>query len=156
MSRNTMLIVSIDHPSLTETVETFLQELRAEKRYFGAAARTGSKPFPSLINRLAHADGTRVGVFDDGRLVGLARVGGDSIVTVAVAADRRDQGIGADLLRTLLERAREQGHRRVVLPVSRRSDALVSVADDLGAVVVDLGRGRIDVIFEFACEARPA
>jgi GNAT superfamily N-acetyltransferase len=156
MSQNAMLTVSIDHPSLAGSVETFLRELRSEKRYFGRAVQARTKPFPSLINRLGDSDGTRVGAFEDGRLVGLAKVDHDSIVTVAVSADRRDEGIGGHLLRTLLERARDHGHTRVVLPVSRRSDALLAVADELGALVVELGRGRVDLIFEFVYEARPA
>jgi GNAT superfamily N-acetyltransferase len=148
MDPDAMRIVAINHPSLTTSVDGFLAELRTEKRFFGRPSGWGSKPFPSLIARLAEPSGLRMGALEGGRLIALANVGDDGEVALAIVADRRGCGIGADLLSNLLRRARRVGYRRLVLPTTHRSPALLAVADVLGAVAVDVGLGRVDLIFD--------
>jgi len=148
MDPDAMRIVAINHPSLTASVDGFLAELRTEKRFFGRPSGWGSKPFPSLIARLAEPSGLRMGALEGSRLIALANVGDDGEVALAIVADRRGCGIGADLLSNLLRRARRVGYRRLVLPTTHRSPALLAVADVLGAVAVDVGLGRVDLIFD--------
>jgi len=148
MDPDAVRIVAMNHPSLTASVDGFLAELRTEKRFFGRPSGWGSKPFPSLIARLAEPSGLRMGAVEGGRLIALANVSDDGEVALAIVADRRGCGIGADLLSTLLRRARRVGYRRLVLPTTHRSPALLAVADVLGAVAVDVGLGRVDLIFD--------
>jgi GNAT superfamily N-acetyltransferase len=148
MDPDVMRIVAINHPSLTASVDGFLHELRAEKRFFGRPSGWGTKPYPSLIARLADPAGLRMGAVEGGRLIALANVDGDGEVALAIVADRRGCGIGADLLSTLLRRAQRVGFRRLVLPTTYRSPALLAIADVLGAVAVEVGRGRVDLIFD--------
>jgi GNAT superfamily N-acetyltransferase len=148
MDPDAMRIVAINHPSLTASVDDFLAELRAEKRFFGRPSGWGSKPFPSLIAKLADPSGLRMGAIEAGRVIALANVDDEGEVALAIVADRRGCGIGADLLSTLLQRARRVGFRRLVLPTTHRSPALLAVADVLGAVAVAVGHGRVDLIFD--------
>jgi GNAT superfamily N-acetyltransferase len=143
-----MRIVAINHPSLIASVDHLLAELRAEKRYFGRPDGWGNKPYPSLIARLAEPSGLRMGAIEASRVVALANVNDEGEVAMAIVADRRGCGIGADLLAALLRRAERVGFRRLVLPTTRRSPALLTVADRLGAVAVEVGQGAVDLIFD--------
>ncbi len=67
---------------------------------------------------------------------------------MVVVADARGRGVGLALARAMIDRARADGCRRLVLRSSRRSRAAVALAESMGFVVVDLGRGRIDLILD--------
>ena len=142
-------ITPADHPSLDGGVERFADEIKAEPRYFGRLDGTGPKPFPSLIARVCSREsGFRIAALHEGRVVGLARVDDAGEVFVVVVADARGRGVGLALARALIDRARMDGCRRLVLRSSRRSRAAVALAESMGFVVVDLGRGRIDLILD--------
>ena len=122
---------------------------RTEPRYFGRLDGTGPKPFPSLIARVCSREsGFRIAALHEGRVVGLARVDDAGEVFVVVVADARGRGVGLALARALIDRARAHGCRRLVLRSSRRSRAAVALAESMGFVVVDLGRGRIELILD--------
>ena len=142
-------ITPADHPSLDGGVERFADEIRTEPRYFGRLDGTGPKPFPSLIARVCSREsGFRIAALHEGRVVGLARVDDAGEVFVVVVADARGRGVGLALARALIDRARAHGCRRLVLRSSRRSRAAVALAESMGFVVVDLGRGRIELILD--------
>lgn len=142
-------ITPADHPSLDAGVARFADEVKAEPRYFGRPGDPGPKPFPSLIARVCSREsGFRIAALHEGRVVGLARVDDAGEVFVVVVADARGRGVGLALARALIDRARMDGCRRLVLRASRRSRAAVALAESMGFVVVDLGRGRIDLILD--------
>ena len=156
MDAPTIRLVAADHPCLDDATQCFAEELRAERRYFGVGARDVSKPFPSVIADVTRRDGLRMALVEDHRVVALARIDDRATVMMAVVADRRRSGLGTRLMRALVERAHRSGFDRIVMPASFRSASLVELGETLGASVVDLGRGRIDLIFEAHAARAPA
>lgn len=149
-----IVIAAADHPSLDETVADLLAELRAEPRYFGPSARSNPKPFPSLIDGLSQHGAFRLAAVARDRVVGLARVAEDGDVLVAVARGRRNRGIGSALLAATMHRGEQVGFTRLVLRTSHRSEAIRRAADHVGAIAVDQGRGRLDLILPIGTVAR--
>jgi GNAT superfamily N-acetyltransferase len=153
---HSVTIVAADHPSLDGAVGHFLDELRSEPRFFGPADSANPKPFPSLIDGLSHvgddAQGTcfRLAAIDGGRVVGLVRVSSSGQVLVAVSPDRRGQGVGTVLARSVVERARALGFVQLCLRSSRRSRAATSLATSMGFMVIERGAGRIDLVLDLA------
>ena len=145
-----IVIASGDHPSLDAGISDLLAELRAEPRYFGPSARSNPKPVPSLIDGLEHHDGLRLAAVGRDRVVGLVRVAPSGDVLVAVARGRRNRGIGTALLRAAVEQSAAHGWSRLVLRTSHRSAATRRAAAHVGAVAVDVGRGRVDLIVPVA------
>ncbi|HEX6658292.1 MAG TPA: GNAT family N-acetyltransferase, partial [Ilumatobacter sp.] len=84
------------------------------------------------------------------RVVGLARVDDHGEVFIVVVAAFRGRGVGLALARAMVDRARSDGCRRLVLRSSPRSRAAVALARSMGFVVVDLGLGRIELILDLA------
>jgi GNAT superfamily N-acetyltransferase len=141
-----VVCVAAEHPSLDGEVAEFVAELRAERRFFGPSGSANPKPFPSLITQLEGSGGFRLAAMSAGHVIGLVRVDEGGSVFIAVASDRRAQGVGTLLLTTALERAAHLQYGRLVIRSSRRSRAVRSVGERLGCVVVDGDRGRTDVI----------
>lgn len=142
-------ITAADHPSLDAGIERFADEIRAEPRYFGRLGGTDPKPFPSLVARVCSREsGFRIAALHKGRVVGLARVDDRGEVFMVVAAAARGRGVGLALARASVDRARADGFDRLVLRSSRRSRAAIALAESMGFVVVDLGRGRVDLILD--------
>jgi GNAT superfamily N-acetyltransferase len=142
-------IIAADHPSLDAGIEQFADEVRAEPRCFGRFDGTGPKPFPSVVARVCSREsGFRIAALHEGRVVGLARVDDEGEAFVVVVAAARGRGVGLALARAMVDRARADGCTRLVLRSSRRSRAAVALAESMGFVLVDLGRGRIDLILD--------
>jgi GNAT superfamily N-acetyltransferase len=142
-------IIAADHPSLDAGVERFADEIRAEPRCFGRADGTGPKPFPSLVARVCSREsGFRFAALHESRVVGLARVDDQGEVFIVVVAAFRGRGVGLALARAMVDRARSEGCRRLVLRSSRRRRAAVALARSMGFVVVDVGLGRIELILD--------
>ncbi len=154
MINDTPFIVALDHPSLIEAVDQFADELRSEQRFFGP--RAASAPFPSLINRVTSAGGTRLGAMVDGQIVAMARVEASGDTSIAVVADWRGRGVGRTLLTATVRRAGQLGISRLVLRSSLRSRSVATLGASVGAVAVDQGRGRLDLIFPTDDAARTA
>lgn len=154
MPNDTPLIVALDHPSVTDSVDRFADVLRSEQRFFGR--RAAPAPMPSLINRLTSTGGTRLGAMVDGQLVAMARVEPSGDTSIAVAADWRGRGIGGTLLSATVRRAGQLGLSRLVLRSSRRSRSVAALGASIGAVTVDQGLGRVDLIFPTDYAARTA
>jgi GNAT superfamily N-acetyltransferase len=148
-------IVAADHPSLIEVRERFVGTLRAEQRFFGRAG-ADPKPFPSLIARLLADDGLRLAATVDGEIVGLACLCPDGEAAVAVVEEWRGRGVASALVRAVTVRGLQLGYGRIFMRSSRRSGAVVTMGEALGASVVDLGRGRIELIFDAESNARSA
>jgi GNAT superfamily N-acetyltransferase len=145
---HTIAIVAADHPSVHGELDRFFCDLRSEQRFFGPSASANPKPFPSLIEALAKRAGFRLVAVEHGRVIGAARVDPDGRLYLAVAPDRRGDGIGTLLGRAALERASTLGYRRIVLRTTRRSRAARRVGEQLGCVVVELAHGRTDMILD--------
>jgi GNAT superfamily N-acetyltransferase len=142
-------ITAADHPSLDAGVARFADEVKAEPRWFGRPGEPGPKPFPSLIARVCSREsGFRVAALHQGRVVGLARVDDHGEVFIVVVAAARGRGVGLALARAMVERARDRGCTRLVLRSSRRSRAAVALAASMGFILVDAGRGRIELILD--------
>jgi GNAT superfamily N-acetyltransferase len=142
-------ITPADHPSLDAGVARFADEVKAEPRYFGRPADPGPKPFPSLIARVCSREsGFRFAALHEGRVVGLARVDDQGEVFMVVVAAARGRGVGLALARAMVVRAKADGCTRLVLRSSRRSRAAVALAESMGFIVVDVGRGRIELILD--------
>jgi GNAT superfamily N-acetyltransferase len=150
------LIVALDHPSLDGLVATFMAELRSEARRFGPRSMRSPKPFPSLIDKLERGAPVRLAAVHDGRVIGVATVSDVGEIAVAVVGDRRRCGVGRSLIAAAIDRARMSGHGRLVLYSSRRSAAMTSLASQLGWIVVDQGRGRLDLIIDLTRHTRIA
>lgn len=144
MTNDSPLIVALDHPSVSEAVDRFADALRREQRFFGQ--RAAPAPFPSLINRVTSAGGMRLGAMVDGQIVGISRVEASGDTSIAVTADWRGFGVGAALLSASVHRAGQAGISRLVLRSTRRSRSVAALGASVGAVAVDQGRGRVDLI----------
>lgn len=151
-----ILIVAADHPSLVGDIDAFVDRLKREQRYFGPTGRANPKPFRSLIASLRERGGIRMAAVECGRIVGLARVDGAGELFLAVSSEHRNSGIGTALGRAMAERARDLHFTRLVLRSSRRSRAARRIGEQLGAVVVDRGRGRTDFILDLLPTERTA
>jgi GNAT superfamily N-acetyltransferase len=149
------LVVAADHPSLIEARERFAASLRAEQRFFGRAS-ANPKPFPSLVAKLLAPDGTRLAAVSEGGIVGLACLLSDGEAAVAVVEEWRGRGVATALMRAVTERGRQHGHRRIFIRSSHRSRAVAALGESLDATVVELGWGRIELIFDAGSDARSA
>ena len=144
-----LFIVAADHPSLDGDVARFAAALRAETRYFGPAAASNPKPFPSLVERLCSREsGFRIAAKREADVIGMAGVDDRGHVLIAVAEPERGRGVGTALARAVVHRARSVGYTRLVLRSSRRSRAAIALGTAMGFAVVDHGRGRIDLILD--------
>lgn len=149
-------VVAADHPSLDGDIDAFLDGVRREQRYFGPTARRNPKPAHSLTSALRERGGFRMAAVECGRIVALARVDEGGELFLVVGPEHRGHGIGTALGRAVALRACELGVSRVVLRTSRRSHAARRVGEELGAVVVDRGRGRVEVILDLVPAHRTA
>ncbi len=147
-----VIIAAADHPSLDTGIADLLADLRAEPRYFGPSARCNPKPTISLIDGLEQPDGLRLAAVGRDRVVGIIRVDASGDVLIAVARGRRNRGIGTALLRAAVDQA-ENDWRRLVIRTSHRSEAAKRAAAHVGAVAVDVGRGRVDLILPIGAAA---
>ena len=150
----TPYVVALDHPSVIDAVEAFALELRSEQRYFGP--RASPVPFPSLINRVTSAGGSRLGVMVDGRLIAMSRVESTGDTSIAVVTDWRGRGVGRMLMAATVQRAGQHGLGRIVLRSTRRSKAVQALGAAVGACTIDQGLGRVDLIFPTPERARTA
>ncbi len=151
-----LTVVAADHPSLIDARARFVDGLRAEQRWFGRSAAAHPKPFPSVIARLARNDGIHLAAVVGGEVIAMACVGDDGEARVAVAAPSRGSGIATELMRAIAVRARECGHTKIFIRSSRRSRATAALGESLGGSIVDMGHGRIDLIFTVDSGARSA
>jgi GNAT superfamily N-acetyltransferase len=92
----------------------------------------------------------------DGDVVAIARVETSSDTSIAAAADWRARGIGQTLLIATVPRAGQMGLSRLVLRSSLRSRSVAALGASVGAVTVDQGRGRVDLIFPINFSTRTA
>jgi GNAT superfamily N-acetyltransferase len=142
-------IIAADHPSLDAGIEQFADEVRAEPRCFGRFDGTGPKPFPSVVARVCSREsGFRIAALHEGRIVGLARVDDRGEVLVVVVAAARGRGVGLALAHAMVDRARADGVPRLVLRSSRRSRAIVALAESVGFVAADVGLGRVELTLD--------
>lgn len=142
------LIVAADHPSLAGDIDEFLTRLQLERRYFGPSANSRPKPSRALLARLRERGGFRMAIFVEAQVVGLARIDGAGELFLAVAPEYRDAGLGTELGRAMVERARQLHYTRLVMRSSRRSRAARRVGDELGCIVVERERGRVEFILD--------
>ena len=149
------------HPSLEGAIARFGDALRTETRWFGRRGADAPKPVPSLIRRLvADAPGLRLAAVHDGEIVGLARIDVDAAcgpeLLVAVVEPWRRRGVALTLVQAIVARAHTVGIERIVLHTSHRGAELHELGAALGFRVVDLGRGRVDLIRTLAPTTRSA
>lgn len=145
VSHSSCVVVALGHPSLTNCLAEFADQLRGEQRYFGRSAVP--KPSRSMIERLMTLGSVNFGVMSNDQLIAMARVDDSSELDIAVLADWRGNGIGSLLLRHTIERAEFVGHERIVLHSSRRSRPVAAIGQRSDATAVDYGDGRVDIIF---------
>ncbi len=150
-------IVDADHPSIDGAIDHFLTELSAERRFLGPSGSADPTSHRSLVDALTDAaGGFRSASIVDGRVIALARVDRHGDLRVAVTAHHRGQGVGIHLVRHVVERARARGTSRLCLRSSRRSPASLALATRMGCMVVDRGRGRLDLVLDFSPITRSA
>lgn len=111
--------------------ERYLRFFTSHPRYVDEWATSITDP---------HRDGATIGAFDHGELVGVANfvpctqaVGVE--MSVLVAHDQHDRGVGTILLRDLASIARKTGHRRLVADVLVENNGLRRVLVDAGVPV---------------------
>ena len=105
-----LLVIAVDHPSLSGTLKAFLDELRAERGCRDHRTARGRRPYPELIARLGASKMMRRGVLLERRLIAVAAVDNDGAVALAVVEEFRRRGIANDLVRVLTDRARTLGY----------------------------------------------
>ena len=145
------IVAAPAHPSLDGAIVRFCDTLRDETRWFGRRGARAPKPHPSLIRRLeSTAPGLRLAAVADGDIVGVARIDSTAPcgpeLLIAVAQEWRGQGVALALGEAIVKRAAAASIERIVLHTSHRSDELGAVGAALGFQVIDLGRGRLDLI----------
>jgi GNAT superfamily N-acetyltransferase len=144
-----LVIVAVDHPSLADDIEHFVAAARAEPRRCGPSAAANPKPSRALLAEVsAPGPGFRVAAVLDGLVVAIARVDHRGEVWVVVGADHRGRGVGTALAAAVVARSRALGYTRLVMRSSRRSRAALAMGASMGFTVVDLGRGRVDLILD--------
>lgn len=146
----TIRIAAADHPSLFGDIDAFIDRLQSEERYFGPSAKLNPKPTKSLLAALRGRGGFRMAALDDDRIVGLVRVDGSGELFLAVDGEYRGHGVGTELGRAAAMRARELFYTRLVIRSTQRSRAVRRVGEELGCLVVDGRRGRIELIIDLA------
>jgi len=154
-------MVAAKHPSLAvEQFDRFARALRDEPRYFGRSViERGPKASPRLVHRLLTGDGIAFVAVADGDIVGMARLEDDAEgaeLSVAVIERWRGRGVGRELASATVSHGRRVGYRRVVMRSSHRSRAALSLGRALGFEVVDMGRGRVDLVARLAFAGVPA
>lgn len=123
-------IVAADHPSIDGALARFLTDLRSDPGSLGPSGSTHPEPHRSLVDALAPADGgSRLAAVVDGRIIALAGVDRHGDIRVAVAADHRGRGVGAELVRHVVERARMRGTSRPCGRSTRRPETPGNVAN---------------------------
>jgi GNAT superfamily N-acetyltransferase len=105
-----LLVIAVDHPSLSGTLSVFLDELRSERGCKGHGPTRGRIPYPELIDRLGAPQMMRLGVMFEGRLIAVAAVDNAGAVALAVVEEFRRRGIANDLVLVLTERAATLGY----------------------------------------------
>ena len=141
-------LVAISHPSLERAVLPFLEAIGSERRRFGRLASCDPKPFPSLVRKIVDPERIRFGVVVDGRVVGMASIAHDGELSMAVAADQRGHGIGTMLMERAIEVAAVRGMGCLRMSSSHRSRPVAALAARHGWTVVDLGRGRLELLLD--------
>lgn len=145
------IVAAPAHPSLDGAIVRFGDALRNETRWFGRRGASSPKPTLALIRRLESTEpGLRLAAVHDGEIVGLARIDHTAAcgpeLLVAIAEPWRRRGVALALGRAVVARAHASGLERIVLHTSYRGVELRGVGAALGFQVVDLGRGRLDLI----------
>lgn len=145
------LVVAASHPSVDDAVRDFCSSLRAETRYFGRRGAAAPKPTPSLVRRLESSEpAIALAAFVDGEIIGLARIDETASdgpeLLIAVARPWRGQGVALALGLAIVARAHGAGVPRVVLRTSVCGTDVRELGNGLGFHVVDLGRGRLDLV----------
>lgn len=158
---STPYMVAAAHPSLgAEQLDRFVAAIRHESRFFGPRAlHDGPKPTPALVGRLLADDGTTFVAMVDREVIGMARLTDDlpgGELWIAVVQQWRGRGVGADLARTVIDHGQRTGYQRIVLHSSHRSRAARALGESLGFHVVDMGRGRVDLVADLAQHGVPA
>jgi GNAT superfamily N-acetyltransferase len=143
-----ILSVSAEHPSLDGALDRFFDALRDERRYFGPTGSTNPKPFRSLVDSLREREGVRLAAVEHGDVIGVARIDSHGELFLAVVAERRGSGVGTALARAVLARAADLGYRRIVMRSTRRSRAARRIGEQLGCTLIELQRGRTDLILD--------
>ena len=114
------VVIAVDHPSLADTLDVFLDELRTERGCKGRGPERGRIPYPELIERLRVPKMMRLGVMHDRRLIAVAAVDNHGAVALAVVEEFRRRGIANELVQVLDVRAATLGypplHRFTVTP----------------------------------------
>ena len=110
MPSDQLLVIAVDHPSLSGTLRLFLDELRAERGCQGHGPTRGRRPFPELIDRLGAPKMMRLGVMDERRLIAVAAVDNHGAVALAVVEEFRRRGIANELVRVMSDRAATLGY----------------------------------------------
>ncbi len=146
-------LVALAHPSAQRAVEAFAEELRREPRLFGSAPpKLGAATRAQLVD----AKGIRIGMMESGRIIAMVRIDPVGGTVLAVVPEWRGKGIGRRMLSEAVHRAAAFGHQRVIMHCSQRCAALVHIAQDAGARVVDCGVDGVDVIFSLERVSRIA
>jgi len=110
MPSDQLLVIAVDHPSLSGTLGLFLDELRAERGCQGHGPTRGRRPFPELIDQLGAPKMMRLGVMDERRLIAVAAVDNHGAVALAVVEEFRRRGIANELVRVMSDRAATLGY----------------------------------------------
>lgn len=142
--------VAADHPSLAGDIDAFLRWIEPET---GLSRSTAD---PSPTDSLRERGGFRMAAIECGSIIGLARIDGAGELFLIVAPEHRERGVGTALGWAMARRARQLHYSRLVLRASRRSRALLQIGEHLDAVVVEVGRGWVEVILDITGSERTA
>jgi GNAT superfamily N-acetyltransferase len=110
MPPDQLLVIAVDHPSLSGTLGVFLDELRCERGCTGRGRALARIPFPELIERLGEPKVMRLGVLHERRLIAVAAVDNTGALALAVVQEFRRRGIAGELVHALSERAAATGY----------------------------------------------
>jgi GNAT superfamily N-acetyltransferase len=155
------LVSALGHPSLSGAIERFAGELRAERRSFGQRGLAARKPAPALIRRLLEpTPGPHLAAVVDGAVIGVARIDASAPtgpeLLIAVVESWRGQGVASALGAQVVARAASQGYHRILLHTAVRAPQVRALGAALGFDFVEIDRGRVDLVWRQAPEARTA
>jgi GNAT superfamily N-acetyltransferase len=147
-----LMIIGADHPSLHEALEEFDAAI-GELHCLDPApfrAPTSDPQFRRSTSLSESFSGFRFAAMLNGRIIAAAKVDENGDLSIAVLPAFRGQGVATQLSVACVARARLHGYHRLTMRSSHRSQRAREVSVAERVLLLDRGKGRIDLMLDYA------